>query len=349
MGPTQPAARLRPDAKAASLTLDILGRLFGDRPRAFGVRLWDGTEMAASEPPQFTLVLNHPAALRRMFLPPTELTISEAFLRGDFDVEGNLEASFGLAETMLERVTGTRDRLDLARMLASLPRSEGTAAIPSRRADLRGRRHSLARDRQAVTHHYDVGNDYFRLWLDRRLVYSCAYFEHADQPLDAAQEAKLNLICRKLCLRRGERFLDIGCGWGALVVHAAQHYGVNATGITLSRPQAELANRRIAAAGLAGCARVEVRDVESLREHYALTLRHWVHRLEAQHDPALQYVDEPTYRAWRLFMSGSPHGFTTGRLNVYQALLVKPGEHGASGLPLTRRDWYQLQGNSRTT
>lgn len=254
--------------------------------------------------------------------------------------------------------------------------------------------------------------------------------------MEAAQEAKLGYICRKLRLRPGMRLLDLGCGWGGLALYAARNYGVQVTGITLSRPQCELANERIAAAGLSNRARVfvsdyrqvtetggydalvsvgmfehvgaallpvyfrqawsllkpggvflnhgiasqatepsrqvksfpdayvfpygeltaihmtlhaaeeaglEVRDVESLREHYALTLRHWVHRLEVQHAAALQYVDEPTYRVWRLFMSGAAHSFDTGQHNDYQSLLVKRDDGGQSRLPLTRADWYLPQ------
>ncbi len=430
---TQPAPRLRPDAKAASLTTEILARMFDDRLRRFSVRLWDGTEIPASEPPRFTLVLNDPGALRHMFVPPTELALGEAFLRGHFDVEGDLEAAFGLSETLLERVATARDRLDLARMLMALPRSDRSPVGLSHRSALRGPRHSLARDRAAIAHHYDVGNDYFGLWLDRRLVYSCAYFERDDQPLDEAQEAKLDLICRKLCLRPGERLLDIGCGWGALVIHAAQRFGVHALGVTLSRPQVEYAGRAIHDAGLADRCRVEpvdyrdlrgevfdkiasigmfehvgrdrlseyfsaafnllrpgglflnhgiasrwepptrplpwrrdgsftqryvfpdgelvpistaldeaeragleVRDVESLREHYMMTLRHWVRRLEARKDDAVRIAGQEIYRIWRLFMSGSAYGFATGRLSVFQALLARSGVGGRVELPLTR-------------
>ncbi len=246
---TQPPAKRLPESRATALSIQILTRLFADRPRTFVVRLWDGTLIPSAEPPEFTLVLNHAGALRRMFLPPTELALGEAFLRRDFDVEGNLEAAFGLRESILGKVTTGRDRLALARMLAALPRATG-ASQPLRQAALRGQRHSLSRDRAAIAHHYDVGNDFFRLWLDRRLVYSCAYFETPDQTLDAAQEAKLDLICRKLRLRTGERLLDIGCGWGALVMHAAERYGVTAVGVTLSQPQAEYAQQAVEAAGL---------------------------------------------------------------------------------------------------
>lgn len=118
----------------------------------------------------------------------------------------------------------------------------------------------MFRGRQAVTFHYDVSNDFYALWLDRRIVYSCAYFHKPDEDLDTAQESKLDILCRKLRLRPGRRLLDIGCGWGGLVMHAVEHYGVDATGITLSRPQVELASRRIEEAGLAGRCRVLAQD-----------------------------------------------------------------------------------------
>jgi cyclopropane-fatty-acyl-phospholipid synthase len=368
-----------------------------------------------------------------MLLPGHELGLAEAYLYNDFDVEGDIENVFDLAEAVARGTSGWRKKIRSARDLMRLPAQSMEHGGQRGPARLSGQRHSVERDRQAVTFHYDVSNDFYALWLDRRMVYSCAYFTSANEELDTAQERKLDYICHKLRLHTGQRLLDIGCGWGGLVLHAAAHYGVDATGITLSRPQVELANRRIKEAGLADRCRVlaqdyrqvdasppydvlvsvgmfehvgeellpayfaqamkllapggvflnhgiarraidkpyhgpnfndtyvfpdgelvpinvtlraaedsgfEVRDVESLREHYALTLRHWVRRLEASHARALEFVDEPTYRVWRLFMSGSAHGFTHGRLNVYQALLVRPGQGGSSGLPLTREDWY---------
>jgi len=369
-----------------------------------------------------------------MFAQGTELGLSEAYLYDDFDVEGNLESVFALADAIAERTGGWRRKLRAFAALRRLPAPPPRRAARRGPARLSGRRHCLERDRQAVRYHYDVSNEFYRLWLDSRMVYSCAYFESPNTDLDAAQLAKLDLICRKLRLRPGQRLLDIGCGWGGLVMHASRAYGVEATGVTLSAPQAELASRLIAEAGLAGRCRVqmcdyrevdasrpfdalvsvgmfehvgekmlpeyfaraagllapggvflnhgiassvtdpvvrgpsfsaayvfpdgqtpplnvtlraaehagfEIRDVESLREHYALTLRHWVQRLEARHEAALQHVDEPTYRVWRLFMSGSADGFRNGRYNVYQTLLALPGKDGSSGLPLTRRDWYR--------
>ena len=420
--------------KYRGLTLRLLDRLFRrDVAESVGVRLWDGTLWRDAGDRPVTVVLKHTGALRAMFLPGNEVGLGEAYLHDDFDIEGEIEAVFPLAEELSQNPVGVIERMRLARDLLRLPTRRERRTLARGLARLRGHQHSVERDRQAVTYHYDVSNDFYALWLDRHMVYSCAYFTKPDEDLDTAQALKLDYLCRKLRLQPGQKLLDVGCGWGGLVIHAAQRYGVDATGITLSRPQADLANERIAAAGLTDHCRVlvrdyremerresyqalvsvgmfehvgaallptyftwawellepggaflnhgianttadpprrgptfsdiyvfpdgelvpisttlrvaeeagfEVRDVESLREHYALTLRHWVRRLEAHHDAALKSVDEPTYRVWRLFMSGSAHGFTVGRLNVYQALLVKPGEHGHSGLPLTRADWY---------
>src|SRR5256885_2675200 len=142
------------------------------------------------------------------------------------------------------------------------PRKDGKTAAPSSR--LSGQRHSERRDLDAVRFHYNVGNAFYALWLDARMVYSCAYFAHDDNDLERAQESKLDLICRKLRLKPGERLLDIGCGWGGLIMHAAKRYGVLALGITLSDTQAELARERISAAGLSDRCRVELRDYRSL-------------------------------------------------------------------------------------
>ncbi len=416
------------------LTRRLLEELVtGASRETVGARLWDGTRWPDGSVRPATLVLRHPGALRAMFLPGTELALAEAYLYDDVDIEGEVESVFDLADTIAQATAGWRRKLRAARDLLRLPAAIGGRQTRRGPARLSGRLHSIERDRQAVTFHYDVSSDFYALWLDRRMVYSCAYFMTPDDDLETAQARKLDYLCRKLRLRPGQRLLDIGCGWGGLVIHAAQHYGVDATGITLSRPQADLANQRIAAVGLAERCRVlvqdyrqigaaagydalvsvgmfehvgatllppyfaqawrllrpggvflnhgiasratdelqhgpnftttyvfpdgelvpindtlraaeevgfEVRDLESLREHYALTLRHWVRRLEAHHGDALQYVDEPTYRVWRLFMSGSAHGFTHRRLNIYQALLAKPDAGGRSGLPLTRTDWY---------
>jgi cyclopropane-fatty-acyl-phospholipid synthase len=422
------------DGRATEIAVHVLDRLFaGAVAQDLAVRLWDGTAWPDATRRRATIVLRHPGALRAMFLPGHELGMAEAYIYDDFDVDGEIEAVFGLADVLAQATSGRSSKLGVAAELLRLPK--GPRHVPALRgpARLSGTRHSIARDRQAVTYHYDLSNDFFALWLDSRMAYSCGYFQTEGEDLEAVQGRKLDYICRKLRLEPGQRFLDLGCGWGGLLIHAAGRYGVDATGITLSRPQAELATERIAAAGVSDRCRAlvrdyreleeveaydalasvgmfehvgeallptyfararrllrpggvflnhgiasaatenpkrgpgfsdayvfpdgeltpinvtlraaeeagfEVRDVESLREHYMLTLRHWVRRLEAHHKEALAFVDEPTYRVWRLFMAGSAHGFAVGRHNVYQALLVKPDASGRSGLPLTRADWY---------
>jgi cyclopropane-fatty-acyl-phospholipid synthase len=414
-------------------SLSFLESLLAEyHPRNLAVRFWDGTtwDTEPGVPGRFTLVLNHPGALKKMFWPPGELTLANAYIHNDFDIEGDFEGAFPLGDYLTERHWNLHD----IRYLAGIFQIPSVQLLHSGRgaAHLNGRPHSKNRDRQAVTYHYDVSNDFYRLWLDRRMVYSCAYFGSPDDDLDTAQERKLDYICRKLRLQPGERLLDIGCGWGGLLIHAASRYGVQACGITLSKSQAELATDRIREAGLTDRCRLEIadyrdvedreaydklvsvgmfehvgasklaeyfkrawrilkkggiflnhgiaygpnvqdqnqsqfikkyvfpdgellqlpetlkvseeagfeiRDVESLREHYVQTLRHWVRRLEANYERALRVTDEVTCRIWRLYMSGAAHYFYTGRLNVYQSLLVKANQ-GLSGLPLTRADLY---------
>lgn len=248
--------------------------------RPFDVRWWTGAVDAGRRTPAaFTFVIARPGALRRMLLPPSELAIVEAYLSGDVDVEGDMEAAATIGDLIARRMHGTRAIARLLRELLALPARDGrpdaghagTERTRARHPSTRearagplvrraGRPHDPARDRAAVRYHYDVGNDFYALWLDQRMVYSCAYFRSPGDPLARAQEAKLELVCRKLRLRPGERFLDVGCGWGALVMHAAAHHGVQATGITLSERQASLARQRIADAGLGDRCRVEVRD-----------------------------------------------------------------------------------------
>jgi cyclopropane-fatty-acyl-phospholipid synthase len=415
-------------------SLSILRELLSGYPsRDFAVRLWEGTTWGAEpgQPTRFTLVLQHPGALRKMFLPPTELSLAEAYIYDDFDIKGDICAIYPLADYFKDIHWSLAEKRHFGKQLHSLPTNDRTRC-GRQGAQMIGALHSRERDHYAVTYHYSTSNQFFKLFLDERMVYSCAYFESLHEKLDAAQLRKLDHICRKLRLRCGERLLDIGCGWGGLVIHAVKKYGVRALGITLSEPQAELAKQRIHQAGIADMCRVEVRDyreldepasfdkvasvgmfehvgdkllpeyfnqawrllrpggvflnhgiarnanypassettfsdryvfpdgellplhttlrvaeksgfevrdVESLREHYAMTLRHWVRRLEAQHDEAVKATDETTYRVWRLFMSGSAYKFWRGRLNVYQTLLVK-SDDGANDLPLTRKDWY---------
>jgi cyclopropane-fatty-acyl-phospholipid synthase len=171
------------------LTLHLLDELVGRDPAPnIHVRLWDGTGWPDETPGTATLVLKHPGALRAMFLPGTEVSLAEAYLYDDFDIEGDIESVFQLADHLAETTQGGRKKLRAASALLRLP--SGDLRQPARRgpARLSGRQHSIERDRQAVTYHYNVSNDFYSLWLDRRMIYSCGYFHSSDEDLDTAQE-----------------------------------------------------------------------------------------------------------------------------------------------------------------
>ncbi len=383
------------------------------------------------------VVIAGPDALARILWPPSPDTLGEAYLRGDIEIEGDIWTAVDAGRAFDLRRLG-RDLPHLARLALNLRRGVMPGRRPRRVARLSGRRHSRARDLAAVRFHYDVGNEFYALWLDRRLTYSCAYFETAETPIDDAQEAKLDLVCRKLGLQPGMRLLDIGCGWGSLVLYAAERYGVEATGITLSAAQAEWATAEIGRRGLEDRALVAIRDyrdltgfgpfdaiasigmfehvgrdrlgeyfraalgalrpgglflnhgiattatggglrprwlrfgdggfigryvfpdgelvtvedavgfarqagfelidVQSLRPHYALTLRAWVERLEASAGRARELVGEEVFRTWRIYMAAARRGFEDGSLDVAQLLLTRPGTGGPAALPL--RPWW---------
>ena len=241
--------------------------------RAFDVAYWDGSTERGRGGAPYALHINRPGALRRMLLPPSEVALVEAYLSEDVDIVGDIEAAVTLGDAINERLASPGAIARLTRHLLALPKHDDEGDDPASgvyaaRAEHTvghaGAQHEKERDRSAIQYHYDVGNDFYRLWLDERMVYSCAYFEAPSLSLEEAQLAKLDLVCRKLRLKPGETLLDVGCGWGALIMHAAQHYGVNALGITLSDEQLELAGKRIDAAGLSDRCRVERLDYRDL-------------------------------------------------------------------------------------
>ena len=256
------AERFASSDPRARIALAALHLVFGDSyARDFGIALWDGTRVEPEGTARFVLRVNAPGALRAAFAPPCDLNAGRAFGAGLIDVDGDLEHATDLFYRA-NRSWRARDFLLLVRLLRRLPRASETRVGEAR---LRGRIHSRQRDRAAVDFHYDRPIEFYGSFLDHDLIYSCAYWDAGIATLDAAQSAKLDYTLSKLRVRPGERILDIGCGWGALVIRAAQRFGALALGITLSRMQYEEAQRRIAAASLQDRARVELRDYRELR------------------------------------------------------------------------------------
>jgi cyclopropane-fatty-acyl-phospholipid synthase len=420
------------------------------QPPPLRVKAWDGSEEGPPDAP--LLLLNSPDAVRRLVQSPGELGLARAYVSGDLDVPDRLYDVLRSLSLLSDRGQANGHRIPDQR-----PSSSKRAIAPRERAEmlslavglkavgrtpppppeevrrLRGLRHSRARDKAAVSHHYDVGNEFYELVLGPSMVYSCAYWTRPDDPsytLDDAQRDKLELVCRKLGLEPGMRVLDVGCGWGSLLLHAATEHGVSGLGITLSVEQADRARERIAAAGLSdrieirvqdwrdlpaeqfdaiasiGMAEhvgargyaeyaaalhnllrsggrllnhqiarrpgpvgrkptfidryvfpdgellplamtlgaledvgLEVRDDESLREHYARTLRCWVANLEANWDQAVALTSLGRAKVWRLYMAASALAFERGQIGVNQVLAVRPGARGESGLAATRSEW----------
>jgi cyclopropane-fatty-acyl-phospholipid synthase len=233
--------------------------------RPFAVRFWDGTEVLATEPGAPTLTFRTPKALAHALRAPGELGLGRAYVAGMIDVD-DMEAALRIVDTFEPPPLTVRQRADL---LVALVRACGLVMpppVPDVELRLRGQRHTIARDRRAVRHHYDVGNDFFALFLDRSMTYSCAYFQGGAQTLEEAQEAKVELVCQKLALQEGERVLDVGCGWGSFVIHAAKRHGVRAVGITLSEEQARLASQRAREAGVADRVEIRVADYREVSD-----------------------------------------------------------------------------------
>jgi cyclopropane-fatty-acyl-phospholipid synthase len=235
-----------------------------DRP--FRLTFWDGTEVAPTNGrPVPTLHMRSPAALAHVLRAPGQLGIGRAYVSGELEVD-DLEAVLQMLDAYqpepIERPAQLRLALAAARAVGPIrpPRVPDTELRP------RGRRHSPERDRRSVRHHYDVSNDFFALFLDRSMTYSCAFFSRDGSSLEAAQRAKLELTCTKLGLVEGERLLDVGCGWGSFAIHAAREHGVSVTGITLSEPQAQLARRRAEDAGVGDRVDIRVMDYRELAD-----------------------------------------------------------------------------------
>jgi cyclopropane-fatty-acyl-phospholipid synthase len=422
-----------PPGPAAEALAPLLRAMVGSElPVRF--EFWDGSGIGPTDG-SGTLEIRSPDALRRIMWAPGELGAARAFVSGDITVDGDLY-------TLLRVLQGSTPRdlrsIGLRTLPAMLDAARRLGALgpplppPPEEARPTGRLHSPSRDAKAISHHYDLGNDFYRLVLGPAMTYSCARFLSAQTTLEEAQTAKHELICRKLGLhtRPGARLLDVGCGWGSMAMHAAHRHGATVVGVALSREQVNEAKRRVSEADLddqveirlqdyrdlhgetfdaissvgmfehVGASRMtryfetlfglltptrrllnhaisepggsflgrrtfvgryvfpdgelldvsaviramqevgfEVRDVESLREHYSQTLHRWVSNLEEHWDEAVALVGLPRANIWRLYMAASANGFDDGGLAIHQVLGVVPEPDGFSGMPRARADW----------
>ncbi|MEU1009625.1 cyclopropane-fatty-acyl-phospholipid synthase family protein [Streptomyces sp. NPDC005890] len=428
-------------ADAASRLRSLAEQMLG-APLPLRLKAWDGSQAGPPDAP--ALVVRNRRALRRMLFRPGELGLARAWVSGDLEIEGGLYA-------VLDVMSGlVWERGEDARSLVEAVRDPGVRAAARELLKLAGppippappgeeirrprrRLHTRRTDKRAISHHYDVGNDFYEIVLGPSMVYSCAYWEKAGT-LESAQRDKLELICAKLGLKEGQRLLDVGCGWGSMAIHAAREYGVSVVGVTLSQEQAAYARKRVADEGLTDRVEIrvqdyrdvadgpfdaissigmaehvgaekyleyarqlydllkpggrllnhqigrrpqrdesayevdefidsyvfpdgelapvgttvtqleragfEVRDVESIREHYALTLRRWVANLEADWDRAVRLTSPGRARVWRLYMAACALAFERNRIGVNQVLAIRTPESGTSGLTLRPRTWH---------
>ncbi|WP_221355231.1 SAM-dependent methyltransferase [Streptomyces beigongshangae] len=445
----------------AALRLKALMEQLLGAPLPVRIRAWDGSE--AGPPGTPVLVVRNRRALRRLLWKPGELGWARAWVAGDLTVDGDLYTAL---DTMAEMVWEGREDArsprqalrdpDVRAAVRGLVRMAGSPLPPAPpREEVRAhsrfaRPHTKHSDRRAISHHYDVGNDFYEIVLGPSMVYSCAYWEAPASPdspasptpsespdatptLEDAQRDKLSLVARKLGLQPGMRLLDVGCGWGSMAIHAAREHGVSVVGVTLSQEQAAYARKRVAEEGLTDRVEIrvqdyrdvtdgpydaissigmaehvgselyleyarnlfallkpggrllnhqigrrpwrdeeryeingfidayvfpdgelapigqtvtqlenagfEVRDVESIREHYALTLRRWVANLEADWPRAVRLAGPGRARVWRLYMAASALAFERNRIGVNQVLAVRTPDSGDSGMPLRARTW----------
>ena len=392
--------------------------------RAVGFRAYDGS-VAGPVNADVTLDVRTPRAVQYFASAPGQLGLARAYVGGDLEILGDPYTALSrLYPLPLDHLTWS-DKVKLARAFAPFAVKRPTPPPQERR--LNGRRHSKRRDADAIHHHYDVSNRFYSWVLGPSMAYTCAVFPNADASLETAQEEKFDLVCRKLGLQPGMRLLDVGCGWGGMVMHAVKHYGVTAIGVTLSEQQALYGQESVEQAGLTGQAQIrfsdyrdvqessfdavssigltehigranypeyfgflyeklrpegrllnhtitrpsdgwashyrkgfinryvfpdgelsgpsqvmtamnaagfEVRHEENLREHYALTLKHWCENLESHWDEAVDEAGLGTARVWRLYMAASRLGFDINMIQLHQMLGVKLGPGGRSGVPL---------------
>ncbi len=248
-----------------SSTDDLRSALAGALPeRPFRLNLWDGTSLESTNGnggPVFTIT--SPVALGHILRAPSQLGVGRAYVSGGIDVD-DIDAALALLAKWSPPPIDSRSKAEIGLAALKAGALRAVPKVPAMEFKPKGRRHSILRDKRSVTHHYNLSNEYFSLFLDESMTYSCAIFSRGATTLEEAQRTKLELVCTKLALQRGDRVLDVGCGWGAFAIHAAREHGVHVTGITLSEPQAELARRRADEAGVGDRVDIRVMDYREI-------------------------------------------------------------------------------------
>ncbi|MHB1537334.1 MAG: class I SAM-dependent methyltransferase [Solirubrobacteraceae bacterium] len=390
-----------------------LARVLPSRP--FGISFWDGSSLPATLGPGPRFEVRSPSAIAHLLRRPDWLGLGRAYVEGSLDAT-DLDEALAVVESWSPPPIGAADRLRLLAAAALAAARSGLPRRPALELVLSGERHTRERDAAAVRYHYDVGNDFFALFLDSSMTYSCGLFSRGASTLEEAQVAKLDLVAHKLQLNGGERVLDVGCGWGSFAIRAAREHGASVLGITLSTEQAALARERVAEAGLSDTVEIRVADYRDLREppfdaiasigmvehvgetrideyarqlasmlrpggvllnhgiaaldpgadagndaftnryifpdgdplylsrvqlaveraglatehvegfveDYAVTLSHWIERLDAHLEQARRIAGEQRTRVWRIYLRGARSGFQTRRTGVYQVLARRP-------------------------
>jgi cyclopropane-fatty-acyl-phospholipid synthase len=419
------------DAEVTTIA-SLIARLSEHEP-PLRIEAFDGSAVGPEGAP-ITARITNERGLRYLVTAPGDLGMARAYVMGDLQIDGvhpgnpydalRLLGSWRFRRPAAGELAQIVRELGVRRMIPPPPPSQET--LPKWRRLAEGLRHSRTRDAEAIHHHYDVGNSFYERVLGPSMAYTCAVFPKPDASLEEAQEEKFDLVCRKLGLAKGMRLLDVGCGWGGMVRHAAKHYGVTALGVTLSAEQASWGAEMVAREGLSDRAEIrhldyrdapgegydavssigltehigvgnypayfgfirdklrpggrllnhcitrprnnvsfmpgafidryvfpdgeltgsgriiaeiqdaglEVRHEENLREHYALTLKHWCDNLVANWDACVADVGEGTARVWGLYMAGSRYGFESNEVQLHQVLAVKLHDGGAADFPL---------------
>lgn len=424
---------------AARKIFEYVGEIINVR---FSIRLWDGSiiPLGKNVDSEFFIAINGPGVIGALLRRPTYENLLLQYINGSVDIHGDLIDFVAVARK--KRPTKKLKKINKFFLLRQalpllLSFSEKTSVQHEYLYDEVGRKESRRDNKKFIQFHYDISNNFYALFLGDEMQYSCGYFTDPDNSLDQAQYDKLDIICRKLRLKPEEKLLDIGCGWGGLICHAAQNYGVKAHGVTLSQKQFDYTAAKVKRLGIEDRVTVELRDystlegtydkiasigmfehiglanmpkyfqkinsllrdrgillnhgisrhakptrraarkisperrlllkyifpgseldnvghtidlleingfevhdVEALREHYALTTRHWYKRLMARKEEAINFVGIEKFRIWALYLAGVSIGFTDGSIHICQIVATKHSAKGASGLPFTRVDLY---------